>query len=170
MPKVAAKATDMSVDVSVDTSKASRRIRGYIRRTENQVGPLRKSRDFMRMANAANFAAGGLPAGGWAPLDPEYAAWKAAAFPGRGPLVRTGRMLSELTSLRGQAFEVLNPLEAVFRLPDVEYAEFHQYGTTKMPARKIVFEPEGFAQYVAEQVEDHIMAETSMARLRGLFR
>jgi phage gpG-like protein len=30
----------------------------------------------------------------------------------------------------------------------VEYAKFHQYGTTKMPKRKIVFEPAGFAKKV----------------------
>jgi phage gpG-like protein len=27
---------------------------------------------------------------------------------------------------------------------NVEYAKFHQYGTTKMPARKIVFTPREF--------------------------
>jgi phage gpG-like protein len=30
----------------------------------------------------------------------------------------------------------------------VEYAKFHQYGTSKMPKRKIVFEPLGFAKKV----------------------
>jgi phage gpG-like protein len=40
---------------------------------------------------------------------------------------------------------------------DVEYAKFHQYGTTKMPARKIVFEPAGFKRELNEKMVDYVV-------------
>lgn len=172
MSEVATEAVDIMADVTitVDVSRARKRLFGYKLRTANQVRPLMQSRHLMEMANVANFAGGGLPSGGWAPLSPQYAAWKAIAFPGRPPLVRTGRLFSELASLRGQAFEVQTPTTAVFRLPNVEYAKFHQYGTTKMPKRRIVFEPAGFGKAVGVQVKHHILDETSPGHLLGLFR
>jgi phage gpG-like protein len=38
----------------------------------------------------------------------------------------------------------------------VEYAKFHQYGTTKMPARKIIFEPRGFANDLASKAASYV--------------
>jgi len=39
----------------------------------------------------------------------------------------------------------------------VEYAKFHQYGTTKMPKRKIIFEPAGFAEKYANDAADWVV-------------
>lgn len=38
----------------------------------------------------------------------------------------------------------------------VEYAKFHQYGTKYMPARKIVFEPRGFANDLASKAATYV--------------
>jgi phage gpG-like protein len=38
----------------------------------------------------------------------------------------------------------------------VEYAKFHQYGTTKMPKRKIVFEPPLFAKKLGGDTVSYI--------------
>jgi phage gpG-like protein len=34
---------------------------------------------------------------------------------------------------------------------NLRYAKFHQYGTTKMPKRQIVFEPKGFADELGQR-------------------
>jgi phage gpG-like protein len=98
-------------------------------------------------ASASNFALGGLPSGGWSPLSPQYAAWKLARFPGAPPLVRTGRLAASLSG--GTADSVFSVTPTKMQVGTrLEYAKFHQYGTTKMPKRKIVFEPAGFAKSV----------------------
>ena len=40
---------------------------------------------------------------------------------------------------------------------DVEYAKFHQYGTSKMPKRQLVYEPKGFASRVALLSARHVV-------------
>ena len=109
----------------------------------------------IQKANAANFTSSGLPVGGWSPLSPRYGAWKATHFPGAPIMVRTGALFRSLTNLRG-APNVIGKNFAVFGT-DVEYAKFHQYGTTKMPARKLVFEPVGFSMELGRQIEQHII-------------
>lgn len=107
----------------------------------------------LRKANAENFTANGLPVGGWAPLSPQYAAWKAMHFPAP-PMQVTGRLFRSLTSLAGPA-NVITPTWAQFGT-DIEYAKFHQYGTTKMPARQIVYEPTGFAREFGSRVIGYV--------------
>lgn len=97
-------------------------------------------KEYVSTMNAANFTASGLPVGGWAPYDAEYAA---VAGP-KPDLVRTGMLSFSLTS--GLLVENVRGDSVEFGTR-VEYAKFHQYGTTRMPARKIVFEPQGAAQF-----------------------
>ena len=74
-------------------------------------------------------------AGGWRPLSPEYAAWKARHFPGQPILVRTGKMKNVLLD-KSSAVTITN--KAMVYYPLSEYAGYHQRGTEKMPARKPV--------------------------------
>ena len=113
-------------------------------RLDNQQVPLRRAQLMLTTANSDNFASNGLPVGGWAPLDAQYGAWKARNFPGTPPMVRTGKLFRSLLFLDSGQFSVITGKSAVFST-DVEYAKFHQYGTSKMPKRKIVFAPVGFA-------------------------
>jgi phage gpG-like protein len=108
----------------------------------------------IQKANAANFTSSGLPVGGWSPLSPRYGAWKATHFPGAPIMVRTGALFRSLTNLRG-APNVIGKNFAVFGT-DVEYAKFHQYGTTKMAKRQIVFEPTGFEAQLTLRAVEHI--------------
>jgi len=102
----------------------------------------------MRAWNAANFAQNGLPSGSvWNALDAGYGSWKMTHFPGMPTMVRTGRLFRSLSSLQGSP-NVIGTHHAQFGT-SVEYAKFHQYGTTKMPKRKIVFEPPLFARRLA---------------------
>jgi phage gpG-like protein len=52
-----------------------------------------------------------------------------------------------LTSLKGPA-NTIGGNEAEFGT-NIKYAKFHQYGTTNMAARKLVFEPPMFAKRLA---------------------
>ena len=74
-------------------------------------------------------------AGGWKPLSPEYAAWKAKHYPGAPILVRTGKM-KELLLDKTSAVTVEK--QRMIYHPRSEYAGYHQRGTSKMPARKPV--------------------------------
>jgi len=116
-------------------------------RSTNFAPVFAKAKAELSAASASNFALGGLPSGGWAPLSPQYAAWKLARFPGAPPLVRTGRLAASLFGGTADSIFSVTPtkMQVGTRL---EYAKFHQYGTTKMPKRKLVFEPAGFAKSV----------------------
>ena len=96
--------------------------------------------DRFAAAEQAQFASqGGFGGGGWAPLSPAYAAWKASR--GGGPiLVLTGALKGSLTS-RPFGVETISNKQAVFGTA-VAYAGYHQSGTSKMPARPPVKLPE----------------------------
>jgi len=132
-------------------------INGWQRRSKNLKPVLYKMRDDLKDAWAGNFTEHGLRVGGWAPLDAEYASWKSMHYPGAPPLVQTGRLFRSLASLRGVESQIESH-SAYFSLSNIRYAKFHQYGTTKMPKRELIFEPTGFeakwepriVQYIAE--------------------
>jgi len=100
-----------------------------------------------------NFTAQGLPSGGWKPLDPQYGSWKIANFPGAPMLVRTGGLFSKI--LQGPDVDG-NMGSASFSFSG-DIAKFHQYGTTKMPARKILFSPEVWEKEVADMIEEYVI-------------
>jgi phage gpG-like protein len=104
--------------------------------------------------NAENFASNGLPVGGWKPLDAQYASWKTVHFPGTPPMVRTGKLLESVTNLSNSAVNIIGDMSATFGT-DVEYAKFHQYGTSKMAKRKIIFTPEGFAHDIGQKAVNY---------------
>ncbi len=66
--------------------------------------------------------------------------------------------MRSLTALFGPPNNV-SGTEATFGTK-VEYAKFHQYGTSKMPARKIVFEPVGFANDLAQKAARYVARGT----------
>ena len=116
-------------------------------RSTNFAPVFAKAKLELSAASASNFALGGLPSGGWAPLSPQYAAWKLARFPGAPPMVRSGRLAASLSG--GTTDSVFSATPTKMQIGTrLEYAKFHQYGTSKMPKRKIVFEPMGFANSV----------------------
>lgn len=102
-----------------------------------------------------NFDSSGLPVGGWSPLKPQYAAWKAIHFPGAPIMVRTGSLLRSVSTLTG-AGNRIHRTKAEFST-NIEYAKFHQYGTSKMAKRMVMFEPPLFARNLAAKAKDHIV-------------
>lgn len=72
----------------------------------------------------------------WAPLNPDYLAWKARVGLPTARLHRTLAMRRSFTS-RPMAVETYAPMSARFGSDDPK-AAFHQYGTRFMPQRKIM--------------------------------
>ena len=80
--------------------------------------------------------AGGPVSGRWAELTPKYKKWKQAHYPGRKILVLTGAMRDALTnSASPGAFRDSTPDVFGFGTRRIEYASFHQGGTSKMSPR-----------------------------------
>jgi phage gpG-like protein len=85
---------------------------------------------------------GSSGSGGWRPLSPRYAAWKARHYPSRGILVRTGTLRGSLTGKNEGYIERKAPLELTLGTA-VSYAAAHQRGTRRMPRRPIIELNEG---------------------------
>lgn len=83
---------------------------------------------------------GKFGSGGWAPLSPRYAAWKARHYPGKTILRRTDRLYHSLTS-RPLGVEVIEPAFAILGSA-VPYGEHHQHGGGNLPRRRPVELPE----------------------------
>ncbi|WP_427017868.1 phage virion morphogenesis protein [Pseudarthrobacter sp. P1] len=81
------------------------------------------------------FSHGAYGSGGWAPLSPAYATWKAHHFPGRGVLERTGDLRESLTD-RPFGIDEITDTKMVIGT-GVDYAPYHQNGTKNMPARPL---------------------------------
>ena len=72
--------------------------------------------------------------GGWEPLSAHYAAWKDANF-GTPILQRTGTLMASLTS---DAADVVMTADSLTVGTSIPYAGYHQYGTSRMPARPVI--------------------------------
>lgn len=94
---------------------------------------------FARLERRQFASEGAYGSGGWDPLSPRYAAWKAANYPGQTILRRDDHLFRSLTS-RPFGVEVIEPDHMVVGT-DVEYAGFHQRGDG-VPQRRPVELPE----------------------------
>jgi phage gpG-like protein len=135
----------IDINIDCDNDDAMRRLMNMKLRAKNFRPIFEYGRSRLQLANAENFSTGGLPSGGWEPRrQPEP--W---------PLMRrTGSLMRSLTNLFGPPNDI-DATSARFGTK-VEYAKFHQYGTTKMPARKIIFEPRGFANDLASKAAAYV--------------
>lgn len=155
----------MRVMVRCDNRQAMRRLDSMEAAAKDFRIVFEWARKELAKANAANFSASGLPVGGWSPLKAKYSSWKSRNFPGAPIMVQDGSLRRDLTTLRGPANEIRRT-RATFGT-SIEYAKFHQYGTSKMAKRQIVFEPPLFAKALAEQAKKHIVdAANGAARRR----
>ncbi len=89
--------------------------------------------DFL-LIESEQFQSQGTRANPWQPLSPDYAAWKAKYFPSMGILQLTGALLSEMSFSIPTRIEPLR----LTMTPSIPYAYYHQKGTQKMPARKVI--------------------------------
>ena len=136
----------IEVSIDVDLNGVDEKLRAMSARAKNFRPVLEEARVLLGKANAENFGTGGLPVGGWSPRK-DMAPWPL--------LIRSGRLMGSLVNLTGPPNRI-GAMNAEFGT-NVEYAKFHQGGTRKMAARKIVYEPHGFAEEVAELAADHVV-------------
>jgi phage gpG-like protein len=79
---------------------------------------------------------GGPVAGSWAELSAVYADWKEQHYPGQPLLVATGALREGLTAASSPfGVREWTATNFVFGTAGIEYASFHQSGTSRMPAR-----------------------------------
>jgi len=145
----------IKINADFDNQGMHDEIDGMQRRARDFRPVFRKIREELRTAWSANYMSNGLAVGGWAPLDAEYAAWKATRFPGTPPMIQTGRLFRSISSINATNVE-MDRKSVRFSLPDIRYAKFHEYGTTKMPKREMIFEPVGAAKQWAEWMAKHV--------------
>lgn len=91
----------------------------------------------------------------WAPLNPQYRAWKVAEGLNPQILVATGAMRQKFRS-RPMNVERYSPTEATFGSRD-RIAMFHQYGTRRMPARPILYATDPLRREIAVLLRRHIV-------------
>lgn len=152
------------ITMKCDNRRALRRLEAMDNAAKDFRVVFQWARAELAKANAANFSASGLPVGGWSPLKPKYAAWKSRNFPGAPIMVQGGALRRDLSTLRGPANDIRRT-SAKFGT-SIEYAKFHQYGTTRMAKRQIVFEPPLFAKQLAQKAKQHIVDAANGARRR----
>lgn len=144
------------IDIDIDTSDAENRLKDMEDRAKDLRPVWRYAKKELEVAFTANFLSGGnLVPGGWAPLDRGYAAWKSINYPGARKLVIDGKLFRSVADLDDPAVNKIEKRSAQFGT-NVEYAAFHQYGTTKMPARQIIFEPIGFQRDISAKIENYV--------------
>lgn len=88
-----------------------------------------------------NFETEGQPVGGWAPLSPGYAAWKAKKVGDQPILVRTGR-LKDAFNPAGSPDQVLEvTADTVMMGTRLPYAAAHHFGNpaANLPQRRILW-------------------------------
>lgn len=150
----------VTVDIEIDTDKVEDRLDEMKKRVKKMKPVFYWARRELENRYAANFAANGLPSGGWSPLSPKYASWKSMNIPGAPIMVRTGKLFRSVTELENSRLSVITDSRAEFGT-DVEYAKFHQYGTNKMAKRRVIFTPVGFTQDLAGVITKYITHGTT---------
>lgn len=90
--------------------------------------------DFSKLSAEQFESEGAEGSGGWAPLSPRYAAWKAKRYPGAKILEREGWLKGALAGDNEYRIREIGKTELALgaKLP---YALYHQTGTRRMPAR-----------------------------------
>lgn len=97
--------------------------------------------DRFAMVETRQFSSeGAYGSGGWTPLSPVYAAWKARNYPGKRILQRTGALVESLTR-RPFGIEVLTRKSMTIG-SGIDYGKYHQRGGGSLPQRRPVELPE----------------------------
>lgn len=93
--------------------------------------------------------------GDWPPLSRDYAAWKARHYPGK-PILRRDDTLYD--SVTRPDIDVREPAFAVFGTGD-PVAVYHQRGTDRMPARRVIDLDEDERRQWVKTVQAYLIGE-----------
>jgi phage gpG-like protein len=153
------------ISISVDASEPKHLAERIGERAHDYRIAFEAMRQYLRTAYSANFMPpGGGGVGGWAPLRPSTAAWKAReGLPPATMHGKTNSLMDSLSTLMGTPNDI-GAKTATFGT-DVKYAHFHQYGTPNMAKRELVFEPTGFGAFSANRIAAHLLPEDGVIGL-----
>ncbi len=122
-----------------------------------------------------NLESEGGGVGGWVPLSPRYAAWKARRYPGKRILEREGRLFRSLVIANDGA--TVGPegvlemnAQAMIYGTTVPYARYHQRGGSKPgrpPARRFLFMPPGSSETFGRMLHAFAAEEADAAGLHA---
>jgi phage gpG-like protein len=132
------------IDIEIDIDEPQEKFEDMVDHSKDMRSVWRYAKKKLETSFSQNFLSGGSLVGGWAPLDRGYAAWKIANFPGAKKMNIDGKLFRSISTLEESAVNKIEKTSAAFGT-EVKYAKFHQYGTTKMPKRPIIFEPSNVA-------------------------
>lgn len=98
---------------------------------------------------------GSYGSGGWDPLSPRYAAWKARRYPGKPIMRRSDDTYNSLTQ-RPFGIENITEHSAEFGT-GLAYPPFHQRGEGNNPVRKVVDLPESERRIWAKALQSWLV-------------
>lgn len=147
--------TPFRMRFGMNKNRAEARIKVIEARTKNLRPWLDKVAEAVAMAERLNFATHGSLVGGWAPLSPEYGSWKHLHRPGMPLLINTGKLAESLTVKNRLVLRM--GLTSMTLGSDVNYAHFHQYGTRKMPRRKVLVVPESVVKAMKKDLAMYVV-------------
>lgn len=122
-------------------TQIDRTLDGIADRVEDARDAFNAMGDRLAKAEQQQFdSEGAYGSGGWQPLSPRYAEWKARKYPGKPILERDGLLRESLTQ-RPFGVDVVETKMAVFG-SGVEYAPYHQAGGGDLPQRRVIELPD----------------------------
>ncbi len=134
--------------------QVDRRLEGFEARSRDMRPAWDELRDRFVAYEEDWFASEGR--GGWAPLSPDYARWKATHFPGE-PILRREHTLYD--SLMGPDVDVREPAFAMFGTSD-PVAAYHQRGDgNHLPIRRVIDVDDTERAEWARVVQRHLVEE-----------
>jgi len=118
-------------DVQLD-----RQLLRFADRTDDMTAPFTAIAADLTKVEKSQFRTQGRYSGGWEALSPRYAARKARKYPGAKILHADGTLEASLTrdGARGAVREITR--DSLTYGTTVEYAKYHQLGTSVMPRRR----------------------------------
>lgn len=111
---------------------------------------------------------GGASGESWAPLSAQYAAWKAMHYPGTGILVRGGALKASLAGPDAPD-AVFRPTATSLEIgTSVGYAQYHQFGTGRMPQRPPMRVNDAFMRVIGKSLQKFVQARWQERRAEML--
>lgn len=126
------------------------RLDDLIRKSSNLSNPFQRFQKHWFDSIDEVFAAGGDPVE-WPALSPAYEGWKNVHYPGQTLMRASDRLYESLTNQTSDTVWQVGPKHIEFgsRVP---YFEYHQQGTSRMPARPTLVLTDAAARQLLDMV------------------